>query len=319
MAGPDRGVCDGGAAEDSRAGSREPGARRKAASPGETVENWLIRNRPDGDDPRDALESARARRVESAARQGRRAALRACAGGDVRRRPASRRRRAADEAAAPGVRGTGARIRRKPRRRSADRHHGESASIDGYGVTVEADGERWTPGAVISSVPWYALPGARSRAVPAALAKTIERASAHGIVADRDREPLVRPAGGLTSRFSGCPGVRCSGSSINGSCSAAVRRTCRSCRAAPVLSCSDRTRTSSPSRIRNCSTRLPEIRAARLAARDRHPRAQRHVFTRARAARTPPHGDRCPTLLPGRRLDRHRPARHDRVGGPLGK
>jgi hydroxysqualene dehydroxylase len=156
-------------------GESEPGARRKAASPGETVENWLIRNRQTaviremlwnplalaalnqppnraaappfvrvlsemfGDDPRSAALVLPTKPLHLMYAEPARAYIES-RGGEVR---------------------TGATAR---------------ARIDGDGVaTVEANGERWTPGAVISSVPWHALPELFD-AVPGPLTDTIARA-----------------------------------------------------------------------------------------------------------------------------------------------
>jgi squalene-associated FAD-dependent desaturase len=152
----------------------QPGARRKAASPGETVESWLIRNRQTaviremlwnplalaalnqpparaaappfvrvlgemfGDDPRSAALVLPTRPLHLMYAEPARSYIES-RGGEVR---------------------TGA---------AAKARH------DGRGVSVEANGERWTPAAVIAAVPWHALSGLFDD-VPAPLAATVERA-----------------------------------------------------------------------------------------------------------------------------------------------
>jgi squalene-associated FAD-dependent desaturase len=156
-------------------GESEPGARRRASSPGETVENWLIRNRQTAV-IREMLWNPLAL-----------AAL---------NQPPNR------AAAPPFVRVLGEMFGHDPRsaalvlptkplhlmyaepaRAYIENRGGEvrtgapaKARIDGGGVvTVEANGERWTPGAVISSVPWHALPELFN-GVPVPLTDTIARA-----------------------------------------------------------------------------------------------------------------------------------------------
>jgi squalene-associated FAD-dependent desaturase len=156
-------------------GESQPGARRRAASPGETVENWLIRNRQTaviremlwnplalallnqppnraaappfvrvlgemfGDDPRSAALVLPTKPLHLMYAEPARAYIEG-RGGEVR---------------------TGATA---------------SARIDDDGVvTVEANGERWAPGAVIASVPWHALPELINGA-PSPLTDTIARA-----------------------------------------------------------------------------------------------------------------------------------------------
>jgi hydroxysqualene dehydroxylase len=156
-------------------GESQPGARRKAASPGETVENWLIRNRQTaviremlwnplalaalnqppnraaappfvrvlgemfGDDPRSAALVLPTRPLHLMYAEPARTYIES-QGGEVR---------------------TGATA---------------TARFDGHDtVSVEANGERWTPGAVIAAVPWHALPGLFD-GVPVGLSETIERA-----------------------------------------------------------------------------------------------------------------------------------------------
>ncbi len=68
---------------------------------------------------------------------------------------------------------------------------------------------------VISAVPWFALAGSVRRR-PAAACGHRRSGRPHGVVADRDGEPVVRSAASSTSRSSGCPAARCSGCSTSG-------------------------------------------------------------------------------------------------------
>ena len=70
------------------------------------------------------------------------------------------------------------------------------ASPNGRSTAVEAAGERWTPDAVIAAVPWFALPTLVRAATPRRSSRrSIRHARAIGVVADRDRQPVVRSAG----------------------------------------------------------------------------------------------------------------------------
>jgi squalene-associated FAD-dependent desaturase len=153
----------------------EPGARRKAASPGETVENWLIRNRQTAmiremlwnplalaalnQAPTRAAAPPFARVLgEMFGRDPRSAAL------VLPTRPLhlmyAEPARVYIESRGGAVRtGTPAKV-----------------GVDGGGMpTVAANGERWTPAAVISTVPWHALPDLFDT-VPSALVETVDRA-----------------------------------------------------------------------------------------------------------------------------------------------
>ncbi len=151
----------------------EPGARRKAASPGETVENWLIRNRQTAalremlwnplalatlnQAPARAAAPPFARVLgEMFGRDPRSAAL------VLPNRPLhlmyAEPARAYIESRGGVVRtGTPARV-----------------AVDGT-AAVAANGERWTSAAVIAAVPWHALPELFDR-VPAPLVETVDRA-----------------------------------------------------------------------------------------------------------------------------------------------
>ena len=208
----------------------------KAASPGETVENWLIRN---GQTPRlremlwDPLALAA---LNQPPRQAAAPRVRARARRDVRRRSARGGDRAADQAAAPDVRGAGADA--SSRAAAAPVRTGTPAKI-----LVEAGrrrrgcqaGERaaGTPSAVISAVPWFALARPVRRRAAARLRALLDARARHGVVADRDRESLVRPAACSTSRSSACPAATMQWvfdkRLVFGD---ERRRICRSCRAA---------------------------------------------------------------------------------------
>src|SRR5206468_7084752 len=152
----------------------QPGARKKAASPGETVENWLIRNRQTAtiremlwnplalaalnQSPATASAPPFARVLgEMFGRDSRAASL------VLPTRPLHQMyaepARAYIENRAGSVR-TG--VTAKTR-------------VDGEGaVAVESDGNRWSARAVISAVPWYALPELFDD-IPAPLAGIVER------------------------------------------------------------------------------------------------------------------------------------------------
>ena len=185
-------------------GESQPGARRKAASPGETVENWLIRNRQT-EAIREMLWNplALAALNQPPARAAAPPFARVLGemfGGDPRaaalvlpRRPLhqlyAEPARAYLEARGGQVR-TGAVAR---------------ARIEGDSISVEANGERWTPRAVISAVPWHALPELFDRA-PGALADTVARArrmeSSPIVTANLwfDRQVIDEPFIGLPGR-----------------------------------------------------------------------------------------------------------------------
>ena len=151
-----------------------PGARRKAASAGETVENWLIRNGQDAT-IREMLWNPLAL-----------AAL----------------NQPPDRAAAPAFArvlgemfGTDPRasaivlptkplhlMYAEPARRYLESHGGAvrtgtaaTLQVNGGGVAVTANSERWSAKSVISSVPWYALTDLFST-VPAPLTDIVTRA-----------------------------------------------------------------------------------------------------------------------------------------------
>jgi squalene-associated FAD-dependent desaturase len=153
----------------------EPGAKRKAASPGETVENWLIRNRQTAvlremlwnplalatlnQPPARAAAPPFARVLgEMFGRDPRSAALVL---------PARPLHLMYAEPARAYIESRGGAVRTGAPAKIA---------VDTGGMpTVAANGERWTPAAVISAIPWHGLPDLFER-VPAALAETVDRA-----------------------------------------------------------------------------------------------------------------------------------------------
>ena len=152
----------------------QPGARRRAASPGETVENWLIRNRQTAT-IREMLWNplALAALNQSPARASAPTFVRVLGemfGDDSRSAaivlPTRPLHQMYAEPARAYVERLGGAVRT-----------GVTAKvrIDGGVVTIGSNGERWTPGAVISSVPWHALPDLFD-GVPAAMADSIDRA-----------------------------------------------------------------------------------------------------------------------------------------------
>ena len=191
----------------SRAGHCSRARRAIAASPGETVENWLIRN---GQTPRlremlwDPLALAALNQPPTQAAAPR---VRARAGGDVRRRSARGGHRAADPAAAPDVRRAGARVHRAPRRHGAD-------GRDRTGPAARRRRRRpcrpATSGgrraASSSAVPWFALsascsPASRRRCAP------VHRSRARAWPRRRSsRSTSGSIARCSTSRSSGLPG-----------------------------------------------------------------------------------------------------------------
>jgi len=153
----------------------QPGALKKAASPGETVENWLIRNRQTAA-IREMLwhPLALAALNQSPAKASAPPFARVLGemfGGDSRAAALALPTRPLHQMYA------------EPARAYIESHSGSvrtgvtaKARIDGDGaLTIESDGERWTASAVISSVPWHALPELFA-VVPAPLADTVERA-----------------------------------------------------------------------------------------------------------------------------------------------
>ncbi len=139
-------------------GSREPGARKIAASPGETVESWLIRNGQTARiremlwDPL-ALAALNQPAAQAAAPVFARV-LAEMFGGDPRAAaiglPTKPLHLMYAEPAREYIERGGGTVRTgTPAKVRIDRH-----KLD----AVEAVGERWTAGAVVSAVPWFAVP-----------------------------------------------------------------------------------------------------------------------------------------------------------------
>ena len=174
------GAADGGAAAAARAGRCSPARRVKAASPGETVENWLIRN---GQTPRlremlwDPLALAA---LNQPPRAGGGAGVRARAGRDVRPRSA----RGGDRACRPSrcTRCTPSRRARYIESRGGTVRTGAPATVrvDGRRASqrVEAAASAGRRTRVIAAVPWFALAELFERRPPAPLARLLDRARA---------------------------------------------------------------------------------------------------------------------------------------------
>ena len=291
----------------------QPGATRDRGVAGRNGRELADSQRPDAAAARDAVGSAGAGGAESAAEAGRGAAVRARAGRDVRRRPAGGGDRAADQAAAPDVRRAGARVHRAPRRRRPDRRAGDGPRRRGRGRRRR---ERAASGgrrrAVISAVPWFALPDLFDGDAAAAARRCSIARARDGVVADRDGEPVVRSADARRAvrrpaRPRDAVGVR----------QAAVfgddrRRTCRWCRAAPRRSSTLTNDELIARRTTSCSRRCRRAGRRRLlrATVIREPRA-----TFSLAPGQPPRPATATARarpVSGRRLDRHRAARDDR-------
>jgi squalene-associated FAD-dependent desaturase len=152
-----------------------PGAREIAASPGETVESWLVRNgqtRPIREQLWNPLAlAALNQEPDRAAAPPFARVLAEMFGSDPRSAAIGLPARPLDAMYAEPARAflerTGAVVRT-----------GSAATVTverGRVTTVEAAGERWQPAAVISAVPWFALPDL-IRGDPPALAPLLERA-----------------------------------------------------------------------------------------------------------------------------------------------
>ena len=174
----------------------QPGATMKAASPDETVENWLIRN---GQTPRlrellwDPLALAALNQPpEQAAAPPFARVLAEMFSDDPR-------------AAAIALPTKPLHLMyAEPARAYLEAHGGAVRTGAAATIALTADrgavagvrvgGETWPADRVISSVPWFALAGLFDEAPPA-LHGVLDRARADGVVADCDRQSLVRSAG----------------------------------------------------------------------------------------------------------------------------
>jgi len=153
----------------------QPGAVRKAASPGETVENWLIRNGQTAA-IREMLWNPLAlaalnQQPEHAGAPAFARVLGEMFGGDA-------------SASAIALPTTPLNVMyAEPARQYIESHRGEvrtgaAAKVEagGNGLHVKVNGERFTPAAVISSVPWFAL-GDVFDGAPAPIADIVARAT----------------------------------------------------------------------------------------------------------------------------------------------
>ncbi|HEV8346513.1 MAG TPA: FAD-dependent oxidoreductase [Vicinamibacterales bacterium] len=152
-----------------------PGAQKKAASPGETVENWLIRNGQDAR-IREMLWNPLALAALNQAPERAAAPVFARVLGEMF---------GSDPRASAIVLPTKPLhlMYAEPARRYIEGHRGTVRAgttarlrVDSQsGLTVSANGDRWSAKSVISSVPWFALPDLFD-AVPPPLATIVDRA-----------------------------------------------------------------------------------------------------------------------------------------------
>jgi hydroxysqualene dehydroxylase len=182
-----------------------PGSRLQAASPGETVENFLMRH---GQSPRirEMLWNPLAlatlnQRPESAAAPAFARVLAEMFGADAKAAAIALPSRPLHEMYAEP-----ARVFLEARRGEVRTGMAAKVEVAGDGVVgVEAGGERWETDRVISAVPWFALPELFD-AVPPALADTVDRArrmAASPIVTVNlwlDRRVIDEPFVGLPGR-----------------------------------------------------------------------------------------------------------------------
>jgi hypothetical protein len=276
-------------------------ARRAGGVAGETVENWLIRN---GQTPRlremlwDPLALAALNQPPISGG----AAVRARAGGDVRRDP---------RAAAIALPTRPLHLMyAEPAREYIESHGGTvrtgaAARCCCSGDASPACGRRRTWSRRVIS----ACRGSRSATVrrgPPALRGVLDRARAHGLVADRDGE-LWFDRRVLDEPFVGCPGARCSGCSTSAGAGDERRTVAGVERRGAILA---QTNEADPTRARRAARRAARVRGRTLRARP-CPRAARDVLARARpaarpATRTAVHGFFWPATgsRPAARYDR---------------
>ncbi len=141
-----------------RAESRGQTPTRIAASPGETVDEWLINNGQTARIREMLWEPLALAALNQSVRVAAAPPFAAVLARDVRRRTARRVARVADVAARSALRGAGAAIHRgsAAERCASDAPPGFTSN-DGRVSHVEARGERLEAGAVVAAVPWYAL------------------------------------------------------------------------------------------------------------------------------------------------------------------
>ena len=180
--------------------SLQPGAPKLAASPGETVESWLVRN---GQTARiremlwhPLVLAALNQPAEQAAAPVFARVLAEMFSADPRAAAIGLPTKPLDLMYAEPARDVHRSARRRrsapgPRRRS------RSTAPQIVSVSSGEQGDRWTTSVVVSAVPWFALETlfARYGEPPPALAATIAAASSHGGLADHHGQPLVRSPG----------------------------------------------------------------------------------------------------------------------------
>ena len=288
------GAADGGTPlAASRAGQLRAGARDIAASPGETVESWLVRN---GQTARmremlwHPLALAALNQPPDVAAAPPFARVLAEMFGS---RSASGGARAADQAAGFDVRRARARVSSKRRGGTVRTGVAARVLVDGGAVeAVDAAGERWTAGVVVSAVPWFASVRLVRAATPPELVRRLLRGA--GAMAS---SPILtvnlwfdRPSSlevGIDDPFVGLARPR---DAVGVRQARGLRRQ----RVAPLAGVERRVaarqsdqrpahRSGAPGAARGDARH----QAGASAARDGHPRAKGDVFARARAARRP--------------------------------
>ena len=173
----------------------------------------------------------------------------------------------------------GARRRRANRSAGAHRHRWSARARES---TCAATRRRSAD--VIAAVPWFGMRTLFAGTPPPARRGLVcSRRRGDGVQDDRDREPLVRPAGHGRDVRRACRAGPCSGCSTSGWRSAARRPTCRSLRAAPTRWRRKTRTTLIAAAAREVAEALPGARA-RARQRHGHPREARDVLARRRPA-----------------------------------
>ena len=207
-------------------------------------------------------------------------AVRARAGGDVRRGPAGGVDRSCRHGRSTGC--TPSRPARTSRRTAArsDRAPRRACIWTAAGRIVAVGAETWTPRAVIAAVPWFALPELFTGETDAAR-RHARRRSRDGGLADRDGQSVVRSAGPGRAVRRASRTARCSGCSTSGWCSAIRPPTCRSSRAARRRSSSEIERGADCAGARGAAGGAAACRLGGAAARRRSIREPRATFSLA--------------------------------------
>ena len=311
-------AADGRAAAASRRPRAAHGVRRPmAASPGETVEDWLIRNGQTRAASRDAVGAAGAGGAQPVADEAAAPPFARVLAEMFGSRSAGRGDRAADQAAARDVRRAGARVHRG---RGGEVRTGAPAHVRDRRTSASRSRPAASAG-VAAVVSRRAVVRARRALRRRRRHRSRDCSSGRAAMAS---SPIVtvnlwfdRPVIGRAVHRP-ARARRCSGCSTSGECSAAARRICRWSRAAPT----DWSQQTNDELDRASRTReLIAARSRRRAARGscdatvvREPRA-----TFSLAPGQPPRpgdGDAGARAVSGRRLDRYRPAGYDRKRRP---